>query len=59
MRHEVDRHSRLEKPLEEHPSVHVVKVVFLCAGLLPFLGLFFPDTLRPAFDLSLIHICRG
>ena len=29
MRHEVDRHSRLEKPLEEHPSVHVVKVVFL------------------------------
>ena len=29
VRHEVDRHSRLEKPLEEHPCVHVVKVVFL------------------------------
>ena len=29
VRHEIDRHSRLEKPLEEHPSVHVVKVVFL------------------------------
>ena len=29
VRHEIDRHSRLEKPLEEHPSVHIVKVVFL------------------------------
>ena len=29
VRHEIDRHSRLEKPLEEHPCVHVVKVVFL------------------------------
>ena len=27
--YEIDRHSRLEKPLEEHPCVHVVKVVFL------------------------------
>jgi hypothetical protein len=27
--HEVDRHSRLEEPLEEHPCVHVVQVVFL------------------------------
>ena len=27
MRHEVDRHSRLEKPLEEHPSVYIVQIV--------------------------------
>lgn len=27
--HEVDRHSRFEKPLEEHPSVHLVHIVFL------------------------------
>ena len=26
---EVDRHSRLEEPLEEHPCVHVMQVVFL------------------------------
>ena len=26
---EVDRHSCLEKPLEEHPCVHVMQVVFL------------------------------
>ena len=25
---EVDRHSRLEEPLEEHPCVHVMQVVF-------------------------------
>ena len=27
--HEVDRHRSLEKPLEEHPSVHLVHIVFL------------------------------
>ena len=25
---EVDRHSRLEEPLEEHPCVHIMQVVF-------------------------------
>ena len=27
--HEVDCNSRFEEPLEEHPSVHVVHIVFL------------------------------
>ena len=26
---EINRHSRLEKPLEEHPCVHIMQVVFL------------------------------
>lgn len=28
--HEVDCHRSLEKPLEEHPCVHLVHIVFLC-----------------------------
>ena len=28
--YEVDRYGCFEKPLEEHPSVHVVHIVFLC-----------------------------
>ena len=28
--HEVDRHGCFEKPLEEHPCVHIVHIVFLC-----------------------------